>query len=155
MTKGLTVTKQVHFRSAKGGRKVIAEGAEAKVPDLGRVPHVSRLLALAIHMDDLVHRGEVTDCAELARLAHVTRARMTQIMNLLHLAPDIQEEILYLPRSRGGKDVITERPLRPVVAVPDWRKQRGMWKRLPWHLGVPEGPTELACWGDHGKGSRV
>jgi len=119
MTKGLTVTKQVHFRSAKRGRKVIAEGAVAVTPDLGRVPHVSRLMALAIHMDDLVRRGEVTDCAELARLAHVTRARMTQIMNLLHLAPDIQEEILYLPRSRGGRDAITERQLRPVVAVPD------------------------------------
>jgi hypothetical protein len=130
MTKGLTVTKQVHFRTAKRGRKVIAEGAEAKVPDLGRVPHVSRLMALAIHMDDLVRRGEVTDCAELARLAHVTRARMTQITNLLHLAPEIQEALLYLPRSRGGRDAITERQLRPVVAVPDWRKQRWMWDEL-------------------------
>lgn len=95
MTRGLTVTKQIHFRSAKRGRKVIVEGA-------------------------------VADCAELARLAHVTRARMTQITNLLHLAPDIQEEILYLPQSRGGRDAVTERQLRPVDAIPGWRKQRGM-----------------------------
>ncbi len=130
MTKALTITKQVHFKSARRGRKVIVEGAEAKVPDLGRVPHVSRLMALAIHMDDLVRRGEVTDCAELARLAHVTRARMTQIMNLLHLAPDIQEELLYLPRSRGGRDPVTEKALRPLAAIPDWRKQRRLWSDL-------------------------
>ena len=94
------------------------EGAVEKAPDLGRVPRVSRLMALAIHMDDLIRRGEVTDYAELARLAHVTRARVTQIMNLLHLAPDIQEEILFLPRSRGGRDPIGEKAVRPIAAVP-------------------------------------
>jgi len=127
MTRGLTITKQVSFRTARRGRKVIREGAEAKVADLGRVPRVSRLMALAIHMDELVLRGEVADYAELARLAHVTRARVTQIMSLLHLAPDIQEEILVLPRSKGGRDPIREKMVRPVAAVPDWRKQRVMW----------------------------
>jgi hypothetical protein len=130
MTKGLTVTKQVHFKSARRGRKVIADGAETATPDLGRVPRVSRLMALAVHMDDLIRRGEIADYAEIARLAHVTRARVTQIMNFLHLAPDIQEELLFLPRSRGGRDAITERQLRPVAAIPDWRKQRRMWPRL-------------------------
>jgi hypothetical protein len=130
MTRGLTVTKQVHFRSAGRGRKVMAVGPEAEVPVLGRVPRVARLMALAIHMDDLVRRGEVADYAELARLAHVTRGRMTQVMNLLYLAPDIQEELLLLPRTRGGRDPITERALRPLVALPDWRKQRGMWREF-------------------------
>lgn len=127
MTRGLTITKQVHFRNAKRGRKVMAEGREPTVPDLGRVPRVSRLMALAIHMDELIQRGEVTDYAELARLAHVTRARVTQIMNLLHLAPDIQGNILALPRSRGGRDPIGEKMIRPITAVPDWRKQRKIW----------------------------
>ena len=127
MTRGLTITKQVSFRTARRGRKVMREGAEAKVPDLGRVPRVSRLMALAIHMDDLVRRGEVADYAELARLAHVTRARISQIMGLLHLAPDIQEEILCLPRSKGGQDLIREKMVRPIAAVPDWRKQRPLW----------------------------
>ena len=130
MTRGLTITKQVHFRSAKRGRKVIAEGPKPTVPDLGRVPRVSRLMALAIHMDDLVRHGEVTDYAELARLAHVTRARVTQIMNLLHLAPEIQEEILYLPRSKRGVDPIREKMVRSIAAIPDWRKQRVMWSEL-------------------------
>jgi hypothetical protein len=39
----------------------------------------------------------IRDYAELARLGRVTRARMTQIMKLLDLAPDIQEQILFLP----------------------------------------------------------
>lgn len=130
MTRGLTITKQVHFRSGKRGRKVIEEGTEAMVLDLGRVPRVSRLMALAINMDDLIRRGEVADYAELTRLAHVTRARMTQIMSLLHLAPDIQEEILALPRSKTGHDPIREKMVRPIAAVPDWRKQRAMWREI-------------------------
>ena len=126
----LTITKRVHFRAANRGRKVMAEGPEVAVPDLGRVPRVSRLMALAIHMNDLVRQGEVADYAELARLAHVSRARVTQIMNLLHLAPDIQEAVLYLPRSKEGRDPIREKVIRPIAAVPDWRKQRVMWGKI-------------------------
>jgi hypothetical protein len=128
MTRPLKITKEVHFQSMKRGRKELREGAEESVPTLGRIPRVSRLLALAIQMEDLCRRGEVTDFAELARLTMVTRARMTQIMNLLLLAPDIQEEILYLPRSSGGLDPIREKAVRPIAAVPDFRKQRVMWR---------------------------
>jgi hypothetical protein len=78
----------------------------------------------------LIRDGEVTDYADIARLGHVTRARVTQIMNLLHLAPDIQEAILHLPRTEQGRDPITERDLRPIAAVIDWRKQRRMWDEL-------------------------
>jgi len=87
-------------------------------------------MALAIHMQELVDRGEVVDYADLARLAHVTRARITQIMNLNHLAPDIQEELLALPLINGGRDLIRERMLRPIAAIMDWPKQRRMWEEL-------------------------
>jgi len=130
MTKGLTVTKQVCFRTASRGRKVMGERVAAKAPDLGSVPRISRLMALAIHMDDLIRHGEVADYAELARLAHVTRARMTQIMSLLNLAPEIQEEILWLPRSGGGRDAIREKMLRPIAAVAEWGRQRGIWEQM-------------------------
>jgi len=78
----------------------------------------------------LVGAGEVTDYADIARLGHVTRARVTQIMNFLHLAPDIQEAILFLPRVEKGRDPITERDLRPIAAILDWKTQRGMWEEL-------------------------
>jgi len=130
MTTGLVITKQVHFHRGPRGRKALAEGAVTKVPDLGSVPRIARLMALAIHMDELVRRGEVADYAELARLAHVSRARMTQIMNLLHLAPDIQEAILNLPRSKGDRAPIREKMVRPIAAEADWGMQRGMWGKI-------------------------
>ena len=130
MTKGLTITKQVHFRQGRGTRKVLREGKPKMQKPPGRVPRLSRLMALAIHMQELVDAGEVADYAELARLAHVSRARITQIMNLLHLAPDIQEAILFLPRTDGSRAPIAERHLRPIAAVIDWRKQRRMWEEI-------------------------
>jgi hypothetical protein len=90
---------------------------------------VAKLMALAIRFEQLVADGVVADYAELSQLGHVTRARMTQIMNLLHLAPDIQESILFLPRVEAGRDPVTERDLHPITAVTDWRKQRRMWAR--------------------------
>jgi hypothetical protein len=53
---------------------------------------------------------------------------MTQIMNLLHLAPDIQEELLHLPAIDEGNDPITERDLRSVTRMWDWRTQRRVWR---------------------------
>jgi hypothetical protein len=84
-------------------------------------------MALAIRFDRLIRAGEVADYAELARLGHVTRARVTQIMNLLMLAPDIQEQILFLPRVLGGRDPIHLRQLQPIALIPDWRKQRKLF----------------------------
>ena len=96
---------------------------------LGRVPRIARLMALAIRFDDLLRRGEVADYAELARLGHVTRARVTQIMNLLDLAPDIQEAILFLPPTHAGYDPIKEWQIRPIAATSDWTRQRKLWRQ--------------------------
>ena len=87
-------------------------------------------MALAIRFEGMLRDGEVRDQSELARLAHVTQPRMTQILNLLHLAPSIQEEILHLPRVTEGKDPIHERMLRPIAAEVDWARQREMWVGL-------------------------
>lgn len=59
----------------------------------------------------------MADQAELARLGHVTRARLTKIMNLLNLAPDIQGAVLFLPPTENGRDAVTERDLRPIEAI--------------------------------------
>ena len=87
-------------------------------------------MALAIRFDGLIRDGVVADQAALARLGHVTRARITQIMNLLNLAPDIQEEILFLPPVCKGRDGVMERRVRKVAAMADWRMQRKMWHHL-------------------------
>ena len=130
--KGLRIQQQVHFGRGRNSRKVIKEGPqpESKPVPTGTIPRISRLMALAIRFDRLIKAGEVADQAEIARLGQVSRARVTQIMNLLHLAPDIQEETLFLPRTQHGRDPIREIMVRPIAAVLDWRKQRRMWKEL-------------------------
>ena len=106
------------------------EAQDEPAVEPGNVPRVSRLMALAIKFDDLICRGEVEDYATLARIGHVTRARITQIMALLNLAPDIQEAVLLLPRTTKGSDSITERDLRPLASLPHWDDQRLAWGQL-------------------------
>jgi hypothetical protein len=96
----------------------------------GNVPRISKLMALAIRLDGLVQCGDVSDYADLARIGYVTRARITQIMNLLNLAPDIQEELLFLPRTVKGRDPICEKHMRSIVTVSYWPRQRKMWAKL-------------------------
>lgn len=76
-------------------------------PELRRVPRLTKLMALAIRLDQQIRDGQVTDPAELARLGYVTRARPTHIMNLLLLAPHIQEEILFQEANTQGRDLVT------------------------------------------------
>ena len=95
-------------------RYAAASEPSASVPR-GRVPRISRLLALALRLDELVHAGVIADYATLAELAHVSRARISQIMNLLVLAPDIQETLLFLPRTERGRDPIHLRQLQPLT----------------------------------------
>jgi hypothetical protein len=96
----------------------------------GRVPRVARLLALAHKMERLFHAGAVANAAVMARLGHVSRARITQITNLLHLAPDIQETILFLPATVRGRDPIHLRQLQPLTQLLDWAEQRARWRAL-------------------------
>ncbi len=125
-----TVVRPIHF-AVKARRKRLVVGPEVLQPKpAGRVPRVARLMALAIKYDDLLRRGMVPDMSELARLCQVTQPRMTQIMNLLHLAPDIQEEILFLPSVEEGRDPIHEHMLRDMTRSLDWRKQRQAWKAI-------------------------
>jgi hypothetical protein len=125
----ITVERNVHFQYGRNARKEIQKGQAALEGAVNRVPRVSRIMALAIRLDQLIREGVVADQAEMARLGHVTRARLTQIMNLLYLAPDLQEEILFLPTFERGRNPLTEKQLRPIAATPSWNKQRQMWQR--------------------------
>ena len=132
MSDSLTIEREFHFhRRGNGSRKELEPGpAPQPPPTLGRVPRVARLMALAIRFDRLIRDGEIANYSELARLGHVTHARVSQIMNLLYLAPDIQEAILYLPRTERGRDAIRLWQLQPIAAMLDWRRQRRLWAAL-------------------------
>ena len=90
------------------------------------VPRVARLMALAIRLDGLIRTGAIRDYAEVARRGRVTRARVTQIIKLTDLAPDIQEAILFLPPSTPLK----ERNLRGITGTICWREQRRLFQEL-------------------------
>ncbi len=117
-----TATRVVRFEQ----RPRRAPEREESTP-AGRVPRITRLLALAHRIDVMIRSGEIRDWAEAARLTGVTRARMTQIANLLLLAPKIQEDILNLSDVSRGEDPVTERSLREVAAQADWQSQEVPW----------------------------
>lgn len=126
----LTLRRKFHIATGRTGHRVVRNTAPPAPPAASRIPRISRLMALAIRFEQLIRDGVVKDQADLARLAQITRARVTQIMDLLLLAPEIQEEILFLPASEWGREPITERDLRPTSALTNWRMQRSMWAKL-------------------------
>jgi len=115
-----------------GKRIVLADGKapQPKRPPIGRLPRVTRYMALAIYYEDLIRKGHVRDYAEIATLGHVTRARITQIMNLRLLAPDIQEELITLDRVIKGRDSLSLRQFQTIALDNDWRSQRKQWKAM-------------------------
>jgi hypothetical protein len=127
MTPALTLTCSLPGRRGSRGKGQL-DAAVALPP--GRTPRIARLLALAHHCDALIREGHIADFATLAALGHVTRPRVTQIMNLLYLAPDIQEEILFFPKVERGRDPIHLCDLQPIAAVLDWHEQRSRWRAL-------------------------
>ena len=108
-------------------RALPRQAAEQTRNDGGRPPRIASLLALAHRFDELIRSGIVKDYAELARLGHVTPARVTQIMNLLSLAPEIQEYLLWLPSKCDCQ--MTERDLRQIAAEVRWDRQRALFRR--------------------------
>lgn len=130
MSTPMTVECDVHFHRPKRSRKELHAGQGPTTAPAGRVPRVARLMALALRLDRHVRTGAVKDYAELARLGHVTRARVSQVMNLLQLATDIQEALLFLPPTKRGRDPIILRQLQPIASTRDWNVQRRMWTAL-------------------------
>lgn len=123
--------------AARRGRKA-RRSTKSNGPS-GRIPRISRLMALAIKLDGLIREGAIRDYADIARLGFITRARATQIMALTNLTPDLQEHLLLLPPTTD-RPAVTERQLRYVVAEPYWPEQRRLLRKL---LAPTSPPTNL------------
>ena len=126
----LIIVCPVSFRREESGRKLLKAGPEEALPDSASIPRVSKLMALALRFEKLVTEGLVESYADLARLGGVSFARVSQIMNLLNLAPEIQEGLLFLKKTPGGHDPLSEWNLRDLVAEVGWAAQRQSWKKL-------------------------
>jgi hypothetical protein len=124
------VTYTLDLGAGRQSRRANPNSSEREMPDHEgadrSIPRIARLMALAVRLEGLLREGVIRDYAELARLGRVTRARMTQIMKLLDLAPDIQEQILFLPLIQG----LNERNLRPIASRIDWDEQRRMFQTI-------------------------
>ena len=133
MTTLLTCEWDVRFRRRGRGASrelhINQEPEEAAAQPV-RLSRVARLMALALRFETLLCNGVVGSYAELARLGHVSSARISQILNLLHLAPDLQEELLFLTRHGHGRDPIHLARLQPIAAQLDWARQRRLWREL-------------------------
>jgi hypothetical protein len=135
-------TYKVHFDISHTSSRQMRVGlAPEPPPGPRRVPRVAKLMALAVRFDGLVRSGQVKDFAEIARLGYVTRGRISQIMDLANLAPDIQEELLFLEPQKSGKDPITERHLRAVTRHSDWASQRRLWRAMTKREAEPPEPA--------------
>lgn len=119
---------RVAFERGRSGRHAGPPESEDRTRRT-RPLRVAQMLACAHQMQAMIERGEVQDRTELAGRFGFTRARITQLLDLLLLAPDIQEELLFSEVS-AGRDRIHEHALRPIVCAPLWSEQRARWRRL-------------------------
>jgi predicted XRE-type DNA-binding protein len=132
--RGTTVVVGQLFRVRRGKEKrFVAE--QPKEPAI-RPAKVALQLALAHRIQKAIEAGEVRDQAEAARLLGLTRARVSQLLDLTLLAPDIQERILLL-EAVGKAEPASERELRSPSRAPSWSEQRvRLWNRTavpnPW-----------------------
>ena len=126
---GLAATSSSEAKQIRGLRKAQTAVHEGTEP----VPRVTRLLALALKFEGMIRSGAVCNYALLARLGQVSRSRITQMTNLLNLAPDIQEEILFLRLEEAERWRICEQSLRKLSATLHWNQQREQWRNLRRH----------------------
>ncbi len=115
------------FRS-RMGKSVRFQEHPPRFPE-PRPLRIARTLALAHKLRELLDNGEAGSLAELAGIIKLSRPRVTQLINLTFLAPDIQEEILFMEVS-AGRDPISEHDLRRVLRSVDWQAHRRIWEKI-------------------------
>ena len=128
--KGKRIFTSYLFRGRKGSDVVFSQEPPPPPPETVRRPaRVARMLALAHRLQSAIKNGEYQDRADLARQFDLTRARITQLLNLTLLAPDLQEQVLDL-EAIDGLEPTSERALREVVGMVDWGEQRQRWNGI-------------------------
>ena len=103
--------------------------ASPPAPTTRRPAQIAHTLALAHHLQRAIDSGAFGDRADVARRLRLSRARVTQLLDLLLLAPDIQDALLHM-EAIDGAEPMTERILRPLAALVSWTEQRTRWEPL-------------------------
>lgn len=116
------------YRARRGHGIGLTSSAPVPAPP-PRPTVLARTLALAHRLQAMLDDGRATNRVDLAAKLGFSRARVTQIMNLLWLAPDIQEEILFSV-SPTGRDVVTTSDVKAIVRELNWAEQRRLWREV-------------------------
>jgi hypothetical protein len=135
-TDGRTVISASFFRTTRD-RVHFTEAPPVAPEPVRRPAKVAQQLALAHHLQNAIDRGAVADRTTIALRLGVTKARITQLMDLTLLAPDLQDQVLTM-EAVDGVEPMSERALRKVAQIREWREQRRAWacqaQRIFWRL---------------------
>jgi len=105
-------------------------GLPKKKETPGKVPTVSRMMALAIFYEQLIKDGKIKSVSDIGRLENVSQQRVSQIMSLLYLSPKLQEKLLSLPRQyRNSCRIPTEQCIQ-IAKIIDFERQKEMFERI-------------------------
>lgn len=141
-----SITFDIHFASGKSSHRVIRKGKRPKHAKPTRLPRITRLMALSIKYEHLIHKGLVNGHGELADLAGVDRSHISAILRYRLLAPDIQEWLVNLPETEKGDDPLGFMELRHLASIASWEEQRKELDRLLSPKGIsPPQADGLAC----------
>jgi len=121
---------EIQFPLRRNACDTVPDAEGAARPRAGRLPRITQVLSLAIHLDNLIQKGDAKDYADIGRLSCLCRERVSQIMRLNYLAPDIQVEFLYLPPVPTGHYPISETAVRKIANLLSWEDQRRAWMAL-------------------------
>jgi hypothetical protein len=135
MSRALLEIKFQLYAKPKRSSEQLNSSARASI---GRLPQVTRILALAVHFEEMIRKGDAQDYADIGRLCCLCRERVSQVTRLNYLAPDIQVELLYLPPTLTGRYPISESAVRKIANLLSWADQRAAWTELKrqHHLSV-------------------
>ena len=121
---------RIAIKKTATAKRTRASKTESPVVAPERVPRIARLMALALKFELMIQQGDVSDYATLAAVGRISRPRLTQIMNLCNLAPDIQEQLLFLSYNTSEQHQINERAVRRLSSLLLWDEQRAQWAAL-------------------------
>ena len=120
----------IHFAPGTCGHRIIRRGRRPKHARITRLPHITRLMALAIKYDRMISRSTVERHCEIAELAGTSRSLISDIVRLRLLSPDIQEWLLNLPEQERDDGPLSRAQLRELTRISSWEQQRIQLHRI-------------------------
>ncbi|ACY13545.1 hypothetical protein [Haliangium ochraceum] len=127
----IVVTGRLFRHGGGNGRPHRFSGEPGKQPPrpTRRPARVAQMLAFAHRVDGEVERGEFESRSAAARYYGMTTGRITQLMSLLWLAPDVQEDVLFL-EAIDGREPLSGQALEKLARIADWGEQRRGWSEV-------------------------